>query len=90
MTNPLDCMLNEEVVLDTESSIVYIGTLTEHTDHLFVLTQADLHDCRDGHASKEAYLAAVKRDGITANRDSVIVMRRVVMSVSPLSAIIAE
>ena len=35
-------MIGEQVVLDTGTPIVYLGTLQEVTDRTFVLTQADI------------------------------------------------
>ncbi len=90
MSDPLEDMLNESVVLDTATPIVYIGTLTEVTDGLFVLADADLHDCRDGHANKERYLADVRADGVPVNRREVAVMRSFVISVSRLADIVVE
>jgi hypothetical protein len=90
MSDPLAPLLNQRVVLDTGTSIIYIGLLTEYTENLFVLRDADLHDCRDGHLSKEAYLADICRSGLTANRGKVIVMRSAVMSLSPLAEVVAD
>jgi len=87
---PMHRLLNQKVVLDTGSPIVYIGTLTEITDTLFVLADGDMHDCRDGHANKENYLAEVRRDGVTVNRREVVVMRSVVISVSRLDDVVYE
>jgi len=87
---PLGRLLNQQVVLDTATSIVYIGTLREVTDHVFVLDEGDMHDCRDGHANKEHYLAEVRRDGVTVNRRSMVVMRSVVISLSRLEDIVHE
>lgn len=88
--HPLKELLNERVVLDTATQIVYIGNLVRMTDHVFVLTDADMHDCRDGHASKEVYLVEAYRDGVTPNRRRVIVMRSTVISVSALSDVIDD
>ena len=87
-TDPLARMLNEEVVLDTDSPIVYIGRMVEIGDGTFVLEHADMHDCRDGHAKKEGYLAEVKRDGVTVNRQRVVVMRSAIISVSRVADIV--
>ena len=87
-TDPLSRMLNEEVVLDTGSPIVYIGRMVEISDHTFVLERADMHDCRDGHAKKEGYLAEVKDDGVTVNRQRVVVMRSAIISVSRVADIV--
>ncbi|MEK6677149.1 MAG: hypothetical protein AABZ47_16030 [Planctomycetota bacterium] len=87
---PLQRMLNQEVVFDTATPIVYIGTLVEITDTLFVLCDGDMHDCRDGHASKEHYLIQARQDGVAKNRHNVVVMRTVVISVSRLTDIVAD
>ncbi len=90
MSDPLERMLNEVVVLDTMTPIVYIGTLMEITEHTFVLDQADMHDCRDGHANKEAYVAHTRGDEVSVNRRNVVVMRSIVISVSRLADVVAE
>ena len=90
MGDPLERMLNEEVVLDTGTPIIYIGKLVEITDAFFVLEQADMHDCREGHADKEVYLAEVHQDGVSVNRRRVVVMRSAVISVSRLADIVTE
>ena len=90
MSDPLKRLLNEQVILDTATPIVYIGTLVELTDHAFVLTETDMHDCRDGHAGKELYLSEAYRGGVTVNRRQVIVMRSAVISISRLADVLAE
>ncbi len=86
--NALKRMLNEPVVLDTGTPIVYIGRLKEITDQTFVLTDTDMHDCRDGHANKERYLIEAHEDGIQANRNEVVVMRSFVISASRLADVV--
>lgn len=88
MTRALDRLLNEQVVLDTGTPIVYIGKLVEITDHEFVLDQTDMHDCRDGHANKEMYVAEARQEGVSVNRRQVVVMRSAVISVSRLSDVV--
>jgi len=83
-------MVGQEVVLDTGTPIVYIGRLVEVTDHTFVLEQADMHDCRDGHLDKEAYLAEASREGLAVKGRNVVVMRSAVISVSRLADVAAE
>jgi len=90
MSEPLERFLNEQVVLDTGTPILYIGTLREITDSSFVLDEADMHDCRDGHASKEKYLLDAFRDGVSVNRRTVVVMRSIVISVSKLADVVVE
>lgn len=90
MTDPLDAMNGEVVVLDTGSPIIYVGLLVEVSEHTFVLEAADMHDCRDGHAKKEAYLAEVRNDGVTVNRKRVVVMRSAIISASRLVDVVDE
>ncbi len=90
MSDPLTKMIGQSVVLDTGTSIVYLGQLLEVTDVAFVLAEADMHDCRDGHADKEAYLAESLEDGVTVNRRQVVVMRRAVISVSLLADVVTD
>ncbi|MHC4236184.1 MAG: LSm family protein [Planctomycetota bacterium] len=53
MTEDLQRWIGKRVVLDTAGPIVYLGTLTDVTQAGLQLEDADVHDCRDGHASKE-------------------------------------
>ncbi len=88
--DPLAGLLNENVVLDTGTPIVYIGRLVDLSEHTFVLEQADMHDCREGHLGKEAYLAEASRDVLAVNRRRVIVMRSAVISASRLADIVID
>lgn len=90
MSDPLERLVSQAVVLDTDTPILYIGRLEEVTSAVFVLVDADMHDCRDGHANKETYLVEARRDGITVNRRRVIVMRSAVISVSRLEDIVDD
>jgi len=90
MCETLKRLSGEVVVLDTGTPIVYIGRLVEVTEHTFVLEQADMHDCRDGHANKEEYLATAHRGEVSVNRKAVVVMRSVVISVSRLSDVVVD
>jgi hypothetical protein len=90
MSGPLEGMINEQVVLDTGTPIVYIGRLLEVTEAAFVLSDVDMHDCRDGHAHKEAYLAEVCSEGVTPNRRNIVVMRSAIISVSRLADVVID
>jgi len=83
-------MIDEVVVLDTMTPIVYIGKLIELTDTTFVLDRADMHDCRDGHANKELYLIETAQGEMTVNRANVVVMRSTVISVSRLKDVVVD
>ena len=87
---PLQRLINEVVVLDTMTPIVYIGKLVELTDTTFVLDRADMHDCRDGHANKEQYLIETAQGDVAVNRTNVIVIRATVISVSRLKDVVVD
>ncbi len=82
--------VGQPVVLDTATTVVYLGILRSVGPQGFWLENADIHDCRDGHAHKEVYVHEAKADGIRTNRKSVFVMRVAVMSVSALRDIVPE
>lgn len=88
MPHPLEWMRGRLVVLDTGTPIVFIGILEEVAEDVFLLSDADTHDCRDGHATKEHYLVDAAKDGVTVNRRRIIVMRRAIISVSLLEDIV--
>ena len=90
MSDPMERLLNQDVVLDTGSPIVYLGRLVEITELAYELEQTDMHDCRDGHVQKEHYLAEANRDGVTANRRQVIVMRSAIISASRLADVVID
>lgn len=90
MDDALRRMIGKPVVLDTGTPIIFIGTLDEIGEHVFVLTAADMHDCRDGHANKEHYLAEIHQDGVTVNRRQIVVMRSAIISVSLLEDIVTS
>jgi hypothetical protein len=90
MSDPLQRLLGQHVVLDTGTPIVYVGRLVDCSDTTFVLEEADMHDCRDGHVQKEHYLAETQRDGVTVNRRQVVVMRSAIISVSRLADIVVD
>ncbi len=90
MQDELKTLIGRSVVLDTNTAIVYLGVLREVSAGGCWLEAADVHDCRDGHATKEMYIAEAKRDGISENRRRVFVMASAVISASALDDIIVE
>lgn len=88
--DPLQRLVGELVVLDTGTPIVYVGRMIAVDLHTFLLADADMHDCRVGHATQEAYVAEARRDGVSVNRREIVVMRHTVISVSRLSDVVVE
>lgn len=90
MTDDLQRLIGQTVVFDTTGTIIYLGVLKEISPAGFWLQDADVHDCREGHASKEAYLFDAKRDGVSPNRRRVFVMASTVLSVSALDDLVLD
>ncbi len=86
----LNDLIGKEVVLDTAGSILYLGRLEAVTPEGFWLSEADVHDRDEGHMNKEHYVVEARRGGICPNRQRVMVMRSVVMSISALEDIVEQ
>jgi hypothetical protein len=80
--------VGQKVVLDTDSSFVYLGTLKAVYDDFFLLENVDVHDKRESAVTKEVYIMDAKKYGIRPNRKSVWVRRDAVLSVSHLDDVI--
>ena len=90
MIDELNPWIGKRVVLDTAGEILYLGTLQAVSPGGLHLEQVDVHDCRDGHASKEVYLIEAARQGVAPNRARVFVLTHTVTSVSPLDDVIVN
>jgi hypothetical protein len=90
----LDDFLNRRVVLDTQGPLLYIGDLIAWSEQGYWLKDADVHDRRDGHASKEEYTSTARqldRNGARhINRRRVFVERHAVVSISALDDVVTE
>lgn len=80
----LEEYLNKTIVIDTNSSWIYIGVLEKVTNHCVVLSNVDAHDNIDTSTSKELYVFQSKTTGIKSNRESVHVNLDHVVSFSLL------
>ena len=79
---------DRQMVLDTDSSLVYIGRLVDANRHFAVLTDADVHDRRESSIMSEKYLLDCKRFGVRSNRRTVHVRLDRVVSFSLLEDVI--
>ena len=76
------------VVVDTNSSFVYLGTLVRVDDHFVVLSTVDAHDRNESTSTKEQYIMEAKRFGVNANRKEVSIRKELVVSVSRLDDVV--
>jgi len=79
---------DQEVVLDTDSSLIYIGRLVDATRHFVVLADADVHDRKESSTGSEQYLLQCKRFGVRSNRKTVHIRLDRVVSFSALEQVI--
>lgn len=86
----LDSLLGQEVVVDLASPFVCMGTLTGVDDVFLELHDADLHDLRDTHSSRENYVAAALRTGIKRNRRRVLICRREIAAIGAVKDVVDE
>jgi hypothetical protein len=85
----LDEYLEQNVVIDLRSSFVCLGTLVRIDDRHLELVDADLHDLRDTHTSRENYVAAAKATGIKHNRKRLLIVRDEVVAIARLKDVVA-
>jgi hypothetical protein len=76
--------MGDEVVLDTQGPLIFIGRVVEVGPTYLALAEADVHDTNDSRASKDLYILETRDLGVRVNRALVVVMREVVASVSLL------
>lgn len=86
----LEEYLGELVVLDLRSPYVCIGTLTRIGSHFVELTDADVHDLRDTHVTREEYVITVRDTGVQRNRLRAFVARDEIVAASRLSDVVEK
>lgn len=86
----LEDFVGQVVVIDLHSPFVCLGTLVRFDEHFVEVRDADLHDLRDTHTSRENYVAASKATGIKRNRQRVVLARREVVAVARLRDVVDE
>jgi hypothetical protein len=83
-------MIGKVVVIDVEAPYVCIGTLTRVQRQFLELRDADLHDLRDTHTSRENYVASSRSTGVKRNRKKVLIARGTVVAISRLADVVDE
>jgi len=77
--------IGQEIVLDTMSSMVYLGTLEKVGAHFLTLVQCDVYDSSESQTRKEVYIHDALKYGIKRNRDRVEIRKDQIISISKLS-----
>ena len=76
--------LGQQVVVDTRSTYIILGTLTAIGRDCLTLENVDVHDTTDSESTKDHYIMESHKLGIRTNRRSVKVRLAEVISVSLL------
>ncbi len=84
----LDALIGRQIVVDTDSSLIYIGLLEKVGHDFLVVADVDVHDTGDSKSTKESYAHETKKLGTRTNRKLTYVRLARVISVSALDDII--
>jgi small nuclear ribonucleoprotein (snRNP)-like protein len=84
-----DALVGKVLVVDTDSSFVYLGTLKSVDDLFVVMTDVDAHDRRESPSTKEQYVIDTKRYGVKANRREISIRKDKVVSVSKIDDVVS-
>lgn len=85
-----DALVGNDVVVDTTSRYVYVGTLAKVLTDSLELVDADVHDLRDTQTTRDLYVLEARRYGTRRNRSRVWVRIDQVVSVSRLADVVDE
>lgn len=80
--------IGKVVVVDTDSRIVYLGTIESVTADFLKMKDVDVHDGVETTTSKERYVMDAKSFGVRPNRKTASVRIATVVSVSLLDDVI--
>lgn len=81
---------NKIVVIDTDTSWIYIGTLIDEDKFYYYLQNVDAFDISETTLSKHEYLMMVKKDGVVPNRKNVKVLKSKVVAITLFEDIIEK
>ena len=80
----LDDYLGKQVVVDTDSQLIIIGTLVGADRHYLTLEDVDVHDASDSSSTKDNYIMESHKLGLRSNRGGAKVRLARVVSISLL------
>jgi hypothetical protein len=89
LPSELDALIGKQVVVDSDSSLIYIGVLEKVGRDYLVLGDVDVHDTADSKSTKESYAHETKKLGTRTNRKLTYVRLARVVSISALDDLIS-
>jgi hypothetical protein len=89
-TDWLQEFLGDVVVIDLRSTFVCLGKLHRAGPDYLEVRNADFHDLRDTHTTRENYVAASQLSGVKRNRKRVLLPRGEIVAISRLADVAAD
>lgn len=80
--------IGKEVIVDTTSDYIYLGTLQDLDEWFIILREVDVHNRAEGSSTNEKYIMDAKKFGVRVNRKSVFIRKPFVVSISKLEDVI--
>ncbi|MBM4034449.1 MAG: hypothetical protein FJ291_22110 [Planctomycetes bacterium] len=80
----LEPYLGQQVVIDTRSSYIILGTLTAIANDFLTLENVDVHDTSDASSTKDHYIMESHKLGLRTNRRGAKVRTAEIIAVSLL------
>lgn len=77
-------LVGRAVVVDTDSTLLYVGTLAKADGLFYELTDVDAHDSTTTTTPRDLYIINAAKYGVKKNRDRVLLRCARVVSVSAL------
>lgn len=81
-------LIGKQIVVDTDTSYIYIGTLDRVGPDFLTLLNVDVHDCTDSRSTKEQYAHEALVVGERFNRNATIIRLPRVISISKMDDIV--
>ena len=82
-------ILGQVVVVDTDSSFIYMGRLEQADEQYLCLSEVDVHEMDGDAVSKERYIHETRRIGVRSNRKLTWVRQARVVSIARLEDVMA-
>ncbi len=81
-------LIGQQIVVDTDSSYIYIGKLESAGADFLALSDVDVHDTNDTKSTKEHYAHETRKLGTRRNRKLTYVRMARIVSVSALDDVL--
>ena len=84
----LEKLVGEVVVVDTDSSYLFMGRLEALDEHYLQINEVDVHDMGKSNLSKERYIHEARKIGVRHNRKNTFVRMDRVICISLLEDVV--